>query len=160
MCGPTGICRLKPRPAKRLSLTSACHSARSASVGLRRNSRASPRTGARSFGTAAAVLGEQVAQPLRLLAVEHAAARRPFAALRQRSDDAVQRADILLRRRHAREDIAQVDAHGAALFLRAEELDLLELAFEIGKKRVELLLGRRRRFVRHGNGSIAAADAA
>ena len=74
-----------------------------------------------------------------------------------RVDHAVQRADVLLRRRHALEDIAQVDAHGAALLLGPEKFDPLELALEIGKERVELLLGRRRRFFRHGEWQFAAA---
>ena len=91
MCGPTGTCRLKPRPAKRRSLVSACHSMRSASVGLRRSSRAQP-AHRRALGRRAArtVLGQEIAQHLRLLAIEHAAARRTFAALRERGDDAVQ----------------------------------------------------------------------
>ena len=57
---------------------------------------------------------------------------------------------------HALEDIAQVDAHGAALFLGTEEFDLVELALQIGKESVELLLGRRRRLLRHGERQFAA----
>ena len=45
---------------------------------------------------------------------------------------------------HAREDVAQIDLHGVALVGRAEELDLLQLALEIGEEREQLLLGRRR----------------
>ena len=45
-----------------------------------------------------AMLGEQRAQHLRFLAVEHAAARRALAALRDRHDHAVQRLDVLLGR--------------------------------------------------------------
>src|SRR5947207_772397 len=44
MCGPTGTCRLKPWPTKRRSRVKASQKIRSASVGLRRRSRASPRT--------------------------------------------------------------------------------------------------------------------
>ena len=98
---------------------------------------------------ALAVLGDQRAQHLGLRAVEHAAARRAFAALGDRGDDAVQRADVLLGRLHAREDVAHVDLHGVALVERAEVFDLLKLALQGGKKREQLLLGRRRRLVGH-----------
>ena len=73
-----------------------------------------------------------------------------------RIEHAVQRAQVLLRQRHARENIAQVDAHGAALFLRPEELDLVELALQVLEESRELLLGRRRRFRGLGEGQIAA----
>ena len=148
ICGPIGTCRLKPTAAKRRSFTSACHKRRSASVGFRRSSRGRPAQ-RRALGRRAAllVLGQELAQLLRAGRIEHAAARRPLAALRNRRDHAVQRAHVLLRRRHALEDIAQVDAHGAALFLRAEELDLFQFALQIGKERIELLLGRRRRLL-------------
>jgi hypothetical protein len=53
---------------------------------------------------------------------------------------------------HAGEDVAQVDLHGVALVGRPEELDLLELELDRGKERKQLLLARRRRLVRHGNG--------
>ena len=84
ICGPIGVCRLKPRLAKRRSLTSACHNARSASVGLRRSSRARPRTGPRSDGTRPlAMLGQQRAQHFGFRAVEHAAARRALCGPRR-----------------------------------------------------------------------------
>ncbi len=91
--------------------------------------------------------------------IEYAAARRAFASLRNRRDHAMQGAHVLLRRHHALKDVAQVDAHGAALFLGAEEFDLFQLAFEIGKEGVELLLGRRRRTARHVEGQLRRRSA-
>src|SRR5262249_44056442 len=100
--------------------------------------------------TTTAVLGEQVAQLLRPCRIEHTPPSRPFSSLHDCVDDTMQSADVLLRGSHALKYIAQVDAHGAALFLRAKRLDALQLAFEIGKERVELLLRRWRGFFRHG----------
>ncbi len=105
---------------------------------------------------AGAVLGEQRAQQLGLFAVEHAAARRPFAAFGDRHDDAVQRLNVLPGRLHAGENIAQVDLHGFALVGRPEKFDAFEFALERGKKRHELLLRRRRGFLRHGERQAAA----
>ena len=48
-CGPIGVCRLNPSATKRRSPVIMIHNARSASVGLRRSSRARPRTGASFF---------------------------------------------------------------------------------------------------------------
>ncbi len=76
------------------------------------------------------VLREQRAQHFGLGAVEHAAARGALAPFGDRHDDAVQGADVLLRRRHAREDVAHVDDHGAALLGGAEIFDPLEFGFE------------------------------
>src|SRR4051794_26831603 len=93
------------------------------------------------------MLGQEIAQRLCLLAVESAAPRRTLAALRQRRDDAVQRADILFGRRDALKDVAQVDLHDAALFRRAKEFDPLQFAFEIAEESLKLLLGHRRRML-------------
>ncbi len=102
-----------------------------------------------------AILGEQGAQRGCLLAVEHAAARRPLAALGERDHDAVERLDVLLGRLHAREDVAQVDQHGRALVERAEIFDLVERALEIAEEGVDLLLGRRLRLLRHRKRKLA-----
>ena len=75
-----------------------------------------------------------------LLAVEHAAARRPLAAFAQRHHDAVQRLDVLLGGLHAGEDVAQIDQHGGALVERTEIFDGIELAFEIGEERLTCCL--------------------
>ena len=56
---PIGVCRLKPWPAKRRSLTSASHSARSASVGLRRKQPRKPAHRPALAGTCLRLLGEQ-----------------------------------------------------------------------------------------------------
>ncbi len=158
MCGPIGTCRLKPRPAKRRSFTSACQSARSASVGLRRSSRGKPRSGVRSDGARPAPCSASRSRSFCAPAPSSTPPRAgPFAPLRDRRDHAVQGADVLLGRRHALENIAQVHAHGAALFLGAEKFDLVELALEIGEQCVELLLGRRRRFLRASERQFAAA---
>ena len=105
------------------------------------------------------MFGQQVAQFLRLGRVEYAATRRAFSSLHDRVDDTVQRADVLLGGSHALKYVAQVDTHGAALFLRAEELDPFQLAFEIGKKSVELLLRGRWRFLRHRKRQPACPNA-
>ena len=152
MCGPTGVCRLKPRPAKRRSLVSASHKR---ALGVGRIAAQQPRQPAHRAALvrhpALAVLGEQRAQQLRLVAVEHAAARRALAALGDRHDDAVQRLDVLLGRLHAGEDVAQVDQHGVALVGRAEKFDLLQFALEIGEEGEQLLAcGAGARFLRHG----------
>src|SRR5499427_5192571 len=102
------------------------------------------------------VLREQRAQCLGFLAVEHAAARRPLAAFGQRDDDAVQGLNVLLGRLHARENVAQIDQHGCALVERAEIFDLIELAFEVGEERLQLLFAGRFRLLRHGEGKRAA----
>ncbi len=102
------------------------------------------------------MLAEQRAQRARLVAVEHAAARRALAPFRDRHDDAVQGLDVLLRRLHAREDVAQVDLHGLALVGRAEELDLLQLVLEIGEEGEQLLARRGIRFARHAERQRAA----
>src|SRR5205085_7314324 len=106
----------------------------------------------------AAVLRQQCAQPARLLIVENAAARRSLAPLRNRHDDAAQGLDVLLRRLHAREDVAQVDLHRLALIRRAEELDLLQLALEILEETEQLLARRRIRFAWHLEWKLAAAN--
>ncbi len=103
------------------------------------------------------MLGDQRAQHLGLLAVEHPAAGRSLAALRDRHDHTVQRLNILLRRLHAREDIAQIDLHGFALVRRPKEFDLLQFAFERCKEGEELLFGRWRGFFRHGERQLRAA---
>ena len=102
------------------------------------------------------MLRQQRAQRLGLLAVEHAAARRPLAPFGQRHDDAVQGLDVLPGRLHARENIAQVDQHGRALVERPEVFDEVELAFEIGEESLHLLLAGRLRLLRHGEGQRAA----
>ncbi len=66
------------------------------------------------------------------------------------------RANILRRRRDALKDIAQVDDHDAALFLRPEEFDLFQFAFQIGEESLKLLLGRRRRSLRLGKRQFTA----
>ncbi len=53
--------------------------------------------------------------------------------------------------------LRRLTTHGAALFLRAEKFDLFQLALEIGKEGVELLLGRRRRTPRHVEGQFRPA---
>src|SRR5262249_10936608 len=88
---------------------------------------------------ATAMLSQQIAQFLRPGGIKDAAARRAFASLHDGIDHPMQCADVLLRRRHALEDIAQVDAHGPSLFLGTEELNPFQLTFEIGEKRIELL---------------------
>src|SRR6476619_5644895 len=151
MCVPTGTCRLKPLPAKRRSLVRASHNARSASVGLRRSSRASPRTRPRF-----AIFREQRAQGRGFLSVEHAAACGPLAAFGQRNHDAVQGLDVLLARLHAREDVAPIDQHRGALVQRPKIFDSIELALEICEKSLHLLLAGRFGFPRHGEGKHAA----
>ena len=69
--------------------------------------------------------------------------------------DAVQRLDVLMRRPHAGNDVAQIDLHGRALVRRAEELDPLQFAFERREEGEQLLLRRRRGFFRHGEGQLA-----
>ena len=59
----------------------------------------------------------------------------------------------------AMKDVAQVDLHDAALLRRAEELDLLQFALEIGEERLDLLLGRRRRTPRRLGARAAGAGA-
>ena len=123
---------------------------RSASVGFRRNSRASPRTVPLSDGSACLpVLGEQRAQPRRLFAVEHAALGRAFSALGNRHDHAVQRVHVLLGRIHAGKDVAQIDQHGLALLRRAQEFDLVEFAHQIVEERLHLVLRGRLGTLRH-----------
>src|SRR5262249_40175137 len=110
------------------------------------------------FGnTAATMLGQERAQKRGLFAVEYAAARRPFAALGNGHDHAMQRLDILLCRFHAGENVAQIDLHGLALVRRAKELDLLEFAFDGFEESKELLLGRQGGLVRHRERQYAAA---
>jgi hypothetical protein len=106
--------------------------------------------------TAAAVFGEQIAQFLRLLRVEDAPAGRTFAPLNNRVDDPMQRANVLLGRRHSLEDVAQVHTHGAALFLWTKKLDPFQLSLEIGEERIELPLRDRRRSFRHRKRQCAA----
>ena len=136
ICGPIGTCRLKPRPAKRRSLTSASHSARSASVGLRRSSRDSPRTGARSVRHArpapcSASRSRSISASAPSSTPPRAGPLRPC-AIAMMTPCSVRMS--CWRRLHAREDVAQVDGHGVALFVRAEKLDLLQLALEIGEE--------------------------
>src|SRR5581483_430341 len=76
---------------------------------------------------AAAMLRQEVAQLLRLRRIEYPATRRSFSSLCDRVDHAMQRADVLLRRSHPLKNVAEVDAHGAALLFRAEEFDALQL---------------------------------
>ena len=71
----------------------------------------------------------------------------------------MQCAHVLLGRSHTLKYVAQINTHGAALFLRAEELDPFQLAFEIGKEGVELLLRGRWRFLRHRKRQPASPDA-
>src|SRR6478672_7391988 len=106
----------------------------------------------------ASLFREQPSQRCCLIAVEHAPSRGTFAAFPQSHDDAVQRLNILLRRLHARKDVAQIDEHGRALVERAKIFDLIEGLFEIGKKRLHLLLAGGLGFAPHAEGKSASAD--
>jgi len=85
---------LEAAAAKRRSLTSACQSARSASVGLRRKSRDSPRTGARSPARRAAPCSEISSRTSRPAGSSTPRARVPCAPCASPSS-AVQRAHVL-----------------------------------------------------------------
>ena len=123
---------------------------RSASVGFRRSSRASPRTVPLSDGERVLpVLGQQRAQPGRLFAVEHAALGRTLAAFGDRHHHAVQRVHVLLGRVHPGKDVAQIDQHGVALLGRAQEFDLVEFAHQIVEERLHLVLRGRLGMLRH-----------
>ena len=98
----------------------------------------------------------QRAQHLRFGAVEDAAARRAFAAFGDRHDHALQGLDVLPRRPHAVEDVAQVDHHGVALVGGPEIFDPLQFAFEIGEEGEQLLARRGRGFLRHRERQRAA----
>ena len=144
MWRPTGVWRLNC-PAKRRSRVSACHRMRSASVGLRRSSRASPRTVAAVAGRRGGlpVFGQQRPQPGRLFAVEHAALGRTLPALGDRHHHPMQGVHVLLGRVHPGEDVAQIDQHGLALLARAQKFDLVELPDQIVEEGLHLVLRRR-----------------
>ena len=155
---PIGVCRLKPRPAKRRSLVSASHSARSASVGLRRSSRARPRTGARSFGHAAPRRARRAAcaaspprspsstppraGPLRPSAIAMMTPCRVWMSCRVGS----------MRWKMLRRLISMVSRLSAGRKI----FDLLQLALEIGEEGEQLLACRRRRLLRHRERQCAA----
>ena len=61
----------------------------------------------------------------------------------------MQRLDVLPGRRHAGENIAQVDLHGVAFVRGAKKFDLFQFALERRKEGQKLLLRRRRGFLRH-----------
>src|SRR3989440_7980242 len=100
--------------------------------------------------------GEQRTQGARLLVIEDAAARRPLAALGDRHDRAAERLDVLLRRLHARKNVAQVDLHRLALVRRSEEFDPLQLAFEVLEERKQLLARSGVGLARHIEGQLSA----
>ena len=141
MWRPTGVWRLNS-PAKRRSRVSACHRMRSASVGFRRSSRASPRTVELSPGTAGPCpcSASKRPQPCGLFAVQHAALGRTLAAFGDRHDHPVQGVHVLLGRVHPRKNVAQVDQHGLALLARAQEFDLVEFPDQIVEEGLHLVL--------------------
>ena len=150
MCGPTGTCRLKPRPAKRRSLISA---SQSVALGLGRIAAQQPRQPAHR----PALVRHAALRRARRAASRSSAASSPSSTppragpLRPSTIAVTTPCSVRMSccvGCHALEDVAQVDLHGVALVRRAEELDLFQFALQIGEEGVELLLGRRRRFAR------------
>ena len=69
----------------------------------------------------------------------------------------MQRLDVLLRRLHAGEGIAQIDLHRFPLVRRSEELDFLKLALNRCEEGKQLLFRRRRGFIRLSKWQLAGA---
>ena len=126
---------------------------RSASVGFRRNSRASPRTVPLSAGdapwpcSASSARSRVACSPSRTPPLAG-----PFASLGDRHDHAVQRVHVLLGRLHARENVAQIDQHGLALLRRTQEFDVVELAHQIVEEGLHLVLRGALRTLGHREG--------